>query len=195
MHTTEPSGPLVRASFRLALAGLGIGLRLACRCSGRFRSQLTGKRTVQIGSADGVVHHYVFGVRALVSRAGPADETSVDLCFDNARLGVITLVSPRAIGRIVRALLERRATYTGNAVLVLWFFALTRFVLPLARTAPLRTPLPNAYIEPDPRSRVASRIVREAAVNELDPGWSAAHRQRAKMIMLRGSAGESVRLW
>jgi hypothetical protein len=37
--------------------------------------------------------------------------------------------------------------------------------------------------------------VREPAVDALDPHWIAAHRQRARMVMIRGSAGEDVKLW
>jgi hypothetical protein len=184
-----------RVLFRWALAGLGLGLRLACRWSARFRAQVAHERTVEIGSADGVARRYEFSPRGVTSRPGRADHPDVGVCFDNARLGLVTLVSPHAVGRIVRALLDRSAQYEGNAVLVLWFFGLTRFVLPLGRMAPLRTPLPDAYLEHDAHSRVAARIVREPAADELDPNWLAAHPQRARMVMIRGSAGEAVRLW
>ena len=142
MHSHNPSGLLVRSAFHLALAALGLGLRVACRCSARFRSQLTAERTVQIGSADGVFYRYEFATRSVTARSGWTANAAVSLCFDNARLGVITLVSPQAVGRIVRALLDRLAEYEGNAVLVLWFFGLTRYVLPLARSKPLPAPLP-----------------------------------------------------
>jgi hypothetical protein len=195
MRSRNPGGPLTRVLFRCALAGLGVGLQLACRWSARFRGQLAHARTVEVGSADGVFHRYEFSLQGVKSRAGRADKPDVGLCFDNARLGLVTLISPHAVGRIVHALLERSAEYEGNAVLVLWFFGLTRFVLPIGRTAPLPTPLPDAYAQHDPNSRVAVRIVREPVADELDPSWLAAHRARAGMMMIRGSAGESVRLW
>ena len=195
MHSRNPSGHLWRAAFGATLALLGCGLEVARRSSTRFRAQLAHVRTVQVGSADGVCHHYSFSAGRVSSRRGAAEGADVSLCFDNAGLGLKTLLSPHAVGRIVHALLARDAEYQGNAVLVLWFFALTRYVLPVGRTAPQRDALPGAYIEHDPRSRVASRIVREAVSAELDPAWGAAHIQHARMVMPRGSAGEAVRLW
>lgn len=182
-------------ALRMLLAALGIGLRVACRMSPRFRAQLAHERTVQIGSADGVWHHYHFTPRRVASHARRIDGPDVGLCFAHAGLGVATLLSPRAVGRIVRALLDGEAQYEGNAVLVLWFFGLTRFLLPVGRTAPLRSPLPDAYLAPDREARVAARVVREPAVAALDPAWAAAHRQHARMVMPRGSAGEGVKLW
>ncbi|MGE0373440.1 MAG: hypothetical protein AB7O21_17290 [Gammaproteobacteria bacterium] len=191
----KPSGPVARAAFRCALAGLGAGLRLACLASARFRAQLAHARIVQVGSADGVFHHYRFSPRTVASFRGRVANPDVGVCFDNAWHGLVTLLSPRAVGGIVHALREETAEYEGNAVLVLWFFGLTRFVLPVGRTAPLREPPPDAYIAHDPRSRVAGRIVREPVTHALDPGWIGAHAQRAKMVMPRGAAGDAVRLW
>ena len=194
-ESSNPSGPLTRALFRGTLAFLGFAMQIACRASAHFRSQVGHPRTVYIGSADGVHRVFYFTPRALTTRAGRIENPSVGLCFDNAWLGIVTLLSPRAVGRINTALLERKAEYEGNAVLVLWFFALTRFVLPIARTAPLKSPPPDEYIAHDPNSKVSSRIVREPAANELDPNWTAAHARHAQMVMPRGSAGEAVRLW
>ena len=194
-ESSNPSGPLTRALFRGTLAFLGLALQIACRASAHFRSQVAHPRTVYVGSADGVHRVFDFTPRAVTSRAGRIENPSVGICFENAWLGIVTLLSPRAVGRINNALLERKAEYEGNAVLVLWFFALTRFVLPIARTAPLKSPPPDAYIEHDPNSKVASRIVIEPAASELDPAWTAAHARHAQMIMPRGSAGEPVRLW
>jgi len=186
---------MVKSIFRLALAILGTGMGLACRLSDTFRRQVTRDLTVQIGSADGVFHHYVFTPRTVTSHSGPAVAPTLSLCFDNAGQGFSTLVSPHAVGRIVHALLESTAEYQGNAVLLLWFYGLTRFVLPIGRTGRLRAAPPDAYIAPNPDSKVAGRIVREPPTTELDPTWELAHQQRAKMVMIRGSAGESVPMW
>jgi hypothetical protein len=108
---------------------------------------------------------------------------------------LLALASPHAVGKIVHALLEGGANYQGNGVLVLWFFALTRYVLPTGLIRPLRDPLPDSYVAHNPKSAVASRITREPEATELDPEWIDVHRLRAKMCMIRGSAGESVPMW
>jgi hypothetical protein len=195
MRSSDIGRWFARHSFALVLISLGLGLRLACRWSERIRSQLTRGVTIQIGSADGVCHHYVFTPRAIASRAGTAREATLSLCFNNAGTGIVTLLSRRAVGRIVHALLERSATYNGNAVIVLWFFGLTRFVMPFGRQTPLAVALPDAYIAPNVESELAARIVREPAVAALDPDWHMAHQQHAKMAMTRGSAGERIPLW
>lgn len=195
MRSHHQSGGILKKLFGFGLAALGKGLELTCRRNATFRKQVTREVTVQIGSAEGVFHHYLFTPRAVTSRRGPAVDPTLSLCFDNARLGILTLASPRAVGKIVHALQGRRAEYRGNAVLLLWFYGLTRFVLPIGKTGRLRVPPPDAYVEPSMQSKVAKQIVREASVEELDPAWEAAHRQRAKMIMIRGSAGEAVAMW
>ena len=195
MRSHNPRGWLDQSLFKLVLAALGAGMVLACRLSDAFRRQVTRDLTIQIGSAEGVFHHYVFAPRAVTSHAGTAAAPTLSLCFDNARQGWLALVSPRAVGKIVHALLEGHAEYAGNAVLVLWLYGLTRFVLPIGRTKPLAIPPPEAYVAPNTRSNVAERIVREPPATELDPNWHVAHRQRAKMAMIRGSAGESIPMW
>jgi hypothetical protein len=195
MRSTNPSGWMMKTLFKLALSALGIAMELACRLNKNFRQQVTRELTIQIGSADGIFHHYRFAPRTITSRAGPAIAPTLNLCFDNARLGFVTLVSPHAVERIVHALLDRSAEYQGNAVLVLWFYGLTRFVLPIGRTARLRVPLPDAYVAPNLSSSVAARIVREPLAMALDPAWHLAHSQRAKMVMIRGSAGDAVAMW
>ncbi len=184
-----------RVAFRLVLAVLGLGLVMACRLSRHFREQVTRTLVVQVGSRDGVFHHYRFRPRALSSHLGRASAPDLSLTFDTARQGWLTLLHPHAIGKIIEALQARKATYTGNAVLVLWFYALTRFVLPIGRTRRDRVALPGSFIAPNPDSAVASRITREPAVQELDPDWKPAHIQRNKMALIKASRGEPFPLF
>jgi len=186
-------GVVARRGFGVLLAVLGLLMEQASRRSRRFRSQITRDVVVEIGSVDGVTRHFVFAAdrRTMISRPGAAvGRPSVALCFESAGLGFFTLLSPRAVGGIVRALLARRATVSGNAVLLLWFYGLTRMVFPLGRQRRLREPLSGAACAPDPSSRVAGRISREPSAAVLDPQWTAAIRQRARMAMLQGVAGE-----
>lgn len=184
-----------RTLFKTMLAVLGKGMEVACRHNADFRIQVTRHLTIEVCSADGVAHHYVFSPRKMASRPGAATDATLSLTFANARQGLLALASPHAPGKIVHALLYGGATYRGNATLVLWFFPLTRFVLPIGKIGPLRKPLPDAYIAHDPHSKVASRIIREPAVEVLDPNWHDAWARRARMVMPRGSAGESVAMW
>lgn len=195
MTSSNPSGRMVRSIFRLLLATLGTGMELACRLSETFRWQVTRDLTIQLGSADGVVHYYVFAPRTVTSHTGPALAPTLSLCFDNAHQGCVTLLSPYAVGKIVHALLDGTAEYQGNAVVLLWFYGLTRFVLPIGRMGPLGIVPPDAYLAPSLDSKVAGRILREPPMTELDPTWTLGHQQRGKMAMLRGSAGESVPMW
>ncbi|MBL8076108.1 MAG: hypothetical protein JNL29_17220 [Nitrospira sp.] len=194
-HSHNPSGWVVRNIFALVLATLGIGLELASRLSETFRRQVTRDLTIQLGSADGVAHHYVFSPRTVTSHRGSALAPTLSLCFDNAGQGCLILASPHAVGKVVHALLDGTVCYQGNAVLLLWFYGLTRFVLPIGRTGCLPVALPEGYLVPNLDSKVAGQIVHEPVTTELDPTWTLAHQQRAKMAMPRGSAGESVPLW
>lgn len=184
-----------RGIFRVVLAVLGLGLVVACKLSQRFREQVTRDLIVQIGSQDGVYHHYVFTPRALSSHFGPTGMPDLSLTFDTAAQGWWTLLHPHAIGKIIEALHARTATYTGNAVLVLWFYALTRYVLPIGRTRRDKVALPDSYVAHNPNSAVASRITREPAVDELDPDWKPAHIQREKMALIKASRGEPFPLF
>ncbi|MGQ0698642.1 MAG: hypothetical protein ACT4PZ_10405 [Panacagrimonas sp.] len=182
--------------FKLALAVIGKGMEQACRHSENFRRQLSRDLTIQIGSADGVAHHYVFTARSVTSRRGAATTPTVDMRFASARQGTLALASPQAVGKIVRALLEGGAELRGNATVLLWFYGLTRFVLPYSRVGPLAKPLTDGYVAHNPKGLVASRITLEPAVTELDANWHGAHQRRATMAMMRSSAGgESVPMW
>lgn len=185
-----------RTLFKMVLATLGQGMELACRSSETFRRQLARELIIEVGSADGVAHHYAFALRSVTSHVGAVAAPTVALKFANARQGLLALASKQAVGRIVHALIEGGAELRGNAVILLWFYGLTRFVLPYSKVGPLAEPLPDGYVAHNPKSLVASRITLEPAVTELDANWHGAHQRRATMAMIRSSAGgESVPMW
>ena len=185
------------AGFGVLLAVLGFLMEVASRLHPTFRRQVTRDLVVEVSSADGAAHHYAFTARSrrAVSRRGPAAEPTIALRFDSASLGLLCLLSPHSVGRIVRALQAERATVRGNPVLLLWFYGLTRVVIPYARQRRVGTPLPNTYSAPDPAGLVAGRIIREPAAARLDPSWTGAVNQRARMAMLRVAAGETIPMW
>lgn len=187
-----------RLLFRLLLGALGLLLHVGRRVSERFRAQITTDLTLEISSADGVAHHYVFrrAGRTFASRSGRAPRTpDLAVRFDSAFLGFRTLIRPDAIGTIMKLLHARRVTYTGNAAHVLWFWSLTRMVLPYGRERSYKENLPGAMAAPNPSSKVEGRITREPVAVELDPHWPQAASAREHMAMIRGSHGEDIPLW
>jgi hypothetical protein len=185
------------AVLGVLLAVLGLLMAASSRVLPAFRRQVTRDVVVEIATAGGVAQHYVFdaATRRMASRRGPAPDPSVTVRFESAWHAVACLLSTRCVGRIHAALLARRATVTGNIVLLLWFYPLTRLVIPYSRQRPLRAPLPGTLPAPDPSSRVAARTVREPAVAALDPAWAGAAERRATMAIMRGARGERIPMW
>lgn len=187
-----------RVLLRILLSVLGALLVVGGRVSRRFRAQVTRDVVIEVTSADGFAHHYAFTgrTRTVRSRRGTA-QGGADLAvrFDTALLGFLTLARTDAIGKVVRLIHQGRVTYTGNAVYVLWFWSLTRMVLPLGRERRQRAPLPGSLLAPDPSSAVADRITREPATDVLDPAWTDAHIAHRRIPLVRGSNGEDVAMW
>lgn len=187
-----------RLLLRVLLSVLGLLLIAGSRVSRRFRAQISRDVVIEIASDDGVAHHYAFTgrTRSLTSRRGraraPAD---LAVTFDTAMLGFLTLIRTDAIGAVVRLLQKRRVTYTGNAAYVLWFWGLTRMVLPLGRERRDHVPLPGALLAPDPAGKATDRITREPVTDTLDPAWHEGHLAQSKMPLVRGSRGEDVAMW
>jgi hypothetical protein len=104
-----------QAPLRGLLIVLGLLMKVAGRYSRAFRRQVTRNVVVEIGSLDGVVHHYVFNgrERSVASHQGPASQATVSLRFESAAQGFWSLLSPNAVGHIVKATLSRRAVMEG----------------------------------------------------------------------------------
>lgn len=188
---------LATRQFKILLGTLGQLMEVAVKRSPAFWRQCTRDVTVEVSSRDGVAYTYAFSNRAMVGRPGPAAPPgpTVALCFETAAEGFRCLSSPKAVGLIVNSLLARRAEVSGNPVLFLWFYGLTRIVIPVGRTGPLPAPLPDSFTAPNPQSKVHARIIREPAVAAVDPAWTAAIAARRKMAMVQGVAGEPVPMW
>lgn len=186
-----------RAVLRVLLFALGLLMAAASRVMPAFRRQVTRDVVVELAASGGVAHHFVFTAanRRMASRPGPATAPTVALRYESAWHMIACLLSTRCVGRIHGALLSRRAEVDGNAVLLLWFYPLTRLVMPYARQRPARAPLPGILAAPDPHSRVAARTLREPAVAELDPAWAGAADRRARMAIMRAAGGDRIPMW
>lgn len=181
--------------LRVLLSVLGRLMVAASRRSRAFQSQCTRDLVLQITAGERVAHHFIFGRRTLASGPGTVPGPEVTLAFDTAWHGFLALSSPRAVHHIVQAMQSGRAKVSGNPALLLWFFALTRIVVPLGRQRPFRSPPPDAFLAPDPASAVADRITRWAPAERIDPAWANGAAQHQKMAMPRGSAGEPIPMW
>jgi hypothetical protein len=186
-----------QASFKMLLRVLGVLMARASRKNTWFRTQVNRDMTIEVTSADGVAHHYVFtrSTRQVESKPGPAPAPTVSVCFDTAGHGLRDLVDPHAVGRIVNGALDGRVVITGNAALLLWFWGLTRIVIPYGRMRRGGAPIDGALTEPNPSSSVEGQIVREPVAHELDPTWETAMAARATLTAVRSPAGEQCPMW
>ena len=179
------------------LAALGLLMALASRVHPGFRRQVTRDVVVEVSGADGAAHHFVFtaATRRMASRRGPAASPDVAVRFDSGVQGLLILLSPTCVGRIVRALQAGRATASGNPVILLWFYGLTRLVIPYSRQRRQRAVVPGTGTGPSGAGALSARIVREPAAAALDRGWAGAAECREQTAMLRVAAGERIPMW
>ena len=186
--------PLELTAFRAVLGLLGVLMRAASHRSPRFRRQVTRDVVVEIASGDGVSRQFVFEAasRTMRSSARQRRRPDVELRFATARDGLRALLSPRAVGRIIEGATYGETRLDGNVQLVLWFYGLTRVVLPIGRSSRPRRAIPVPVRGQETTAPYAARIVREPAVEGLDPEWTAAWTARARTHQLRVGAGEPV---
>jgi hypothetical protein len=182
------------AALQTLLTGLGALMALASRRVDRFRRQVTRDLLLEIGSDDGARQQYRLhaATRRLTLPRPPVERAECTLTFPTARVGLRTLISRRAIGRLVEDMNLGGTRIDGNPVLMLWFHGLTRIVAPIGSTrraagrasVPIRTPERDAPY--------ASRIIREPAVDELSRDWPEAWAARDKLLQIRAATGERL---
>lgn len=181
----------MRLVFRVLLLVVGGAMALASRSVDRFRRQVTRDLVFEISSDDGVSQRFSLhaGPRTMTLGGGEPD---CALRFATAREGVLTLLSPRAVAKIVEGANSGATRIEGNPVLILWFHGLTRIVAPIGRTRRPRRPAPAPMRAPERSADYATRIVREPAVDELARDWPQAWAAREKLLMLRAPAGDPL---
>ena len=167
--------------FRIVLWTLGVLLAAGSRASARVRSQLGREFALVVESADGVARTYFIEKRRVSSRSGATPGARCTLRFRTAAIGTAILLASNAADRIFDGLRSGDVECEGQAAYVLWFYQLAMGLNPLQRRP--RQTWPDAYVVHDPGRKAAKRITREPAVDELDPSWSAAHRQREKLLL------------
>jgi hypothetical protein len=155
---------------------------------------VTRSFTLEVSADRGVARQWRFDGyrRRITTRAGRAVAPEHALRFTRAGDALRALLSPRAIGHIVAGTQRGSIRLEGNAAVVLWFFGLTRRIVAIGPEPGPRRPLPGAHVRPDPRTNGDELIPREPACDTLDPTWTPAWEQRAKLLTVRAIAGEPL---
>ena len=176
--------------FRLVLWLIGALLWIASRTSSRLRLQLARNVRLAVVSKDGVARTYVFRNRHASSHSGVADDASCTIIFQTAAQGARIFLAEDAIKRIVDGLARREVEVKGEATIVLWFYEMVMAYVPWSKSG--SSAMPNGYVAPDPNGKVADRITREPAVEQLDPNWRGANEQRENLVIWQVGKGADV---
>jgi hypothetical protein len=185
--------------LRLLLFTLGQGLALTSRISPSVRSQVTRTLTFEVSTDDGVVRQFHFNGqrRRIATEAGHSCSPAQALRFPSSGQALRVLLSPRCVGKIVDGLQNGTIRLQGSLFLAFWFFGLTRKLGPIGRENGRREtgpsgPLPDRYVQHDPRANGSEQIIIEPAVTQLDPHWANAWEQRGKLLIVRATTGEPM---
>lgn len=178
---------LADSALRLLLFFLGHGLALGSMFMPSVRSQITRTLVLELAAGDRVARHWVFDatLRRATTYSGPAAAPECRVHFASSWQGCCTLISPRAVDKIVSGILHGGVTLRGSAFVLLWFYGLTRRLVKFGQPSGPRYRIPGAYLAHDPAACGAETIVIEPAVVRLDPAWKAAWRARANLMIIR----------
>jgi hypothetical protein len=180
--------------LRLLLFTLGQGLALTSRISPSVRSQITRTLTFEISTDDGVVRQWHFNNqrRRIATSAGRTRQPTNVLHFPSSAAALRVLLSPHCPRRIAKGMQHGTIRVAGALFAVLWFLGLARTFVKIGRENGPHEPLPDPYVQHDPRSNGSEQIIIEPAVDRLDPHWTNAWEQRAKLLIVRATTGEPM---
>jgi len=180
--------------LRLLLFTLGQGLALTSRISPSVRSQVTRTLTFEISTDDGVVRQWHFNgqQRRIATGAGCSRSPTHALRFPSSGEALRVLLSPHCSGQIVDGVQHGTIRVEGSLFVAFWFFGLTRKLAAIGRENGPRGPLPDPYLQHDPRSNGSEQIIIKPAIDQLDPQWTNAWEQRAKLLIVRATTGEPM---
>lgn len=182
------------ALLRLLLFTLGQLLALASRIIPSVRSQVTRTLTFEISTDDGVARQWHFNApqRRITTRAGSSLPSTNALRFPTSGSALRVLLSLHRERLMVEGIQRGTTRIEGALFAMYWFFGLTRKVIAIGRENGPIAPMPNPYLRHDPRSNGAEKIIIEPAVERLDPKWTNAWEQRAKLLGVRATTGEPM---
>jgi hypothetical protein len=182
------------ALLRLLLFTLGQWLALASRISPSIRAQVTRTLTFEISTDDGVVRQWHFNApqRRITTRGGRPRPSTNALRFPSSGAALRVLLSPHCARLIAEGMQHGTTRVEGALPAVYWFLGLTRKLIAIGRENGPRGPLPEPYTRHDPRSNGSEQIIIEPAIDHLDPTWTSAWEQRAKLLGVRATTGEPM---
>jgi len=187
---------VLKIVFDVLLLTVGLLLVVASRFRRRIQSQITRDVLFEIASDDGVARRFGLhaATRTISLEAVSEQRPDTTVRFGCALDGIRTLVSTRTTARIVEGMNYGNTRLEGNPVLLLWFHALTRTVVPIGSTRrPRLWRLPPIKVrEPERHAPWAARITREPAIDQLDPTWQEAWVAREKLLQVRACNGEPL---
>lgn len=178
--------------LRVVLRCLGLMFAIAGRCSARFRAQVTSRRVIELCTDDGLAYHFVCANRRVCLRGGPAPDADLQLRGANAGNLLAILLSPRGVARVTQGMLDESISLRGDAFLLLWFWGLAQMCVRIARPPRLPAIPPDGYVAATSSESVSQRTTRLPVADTLDPDWPAAHQAHQCILMVRGSAGETI---
>ena len=183
-----------RTLLRFLLFTLGHGLALASRILPSVRSQVTRTLTFEISTDDGVTRQWHFNApqRRITTGAGRPRPSTNALRFPSSGEAVRVLFSPSWARLVVEGIQHGTTRIEGALFAAYWFFGLTRKIIAIGPENGPRGPLPDPYLRHDPRSNGSEQIIIEPAVERLDPKWTNAWEQRAKLLGVRATTGEPM---
>jgi hypothetical protein len=180
--------------LRLLLFTLGQWLALASRISPSIRSQVTRSLTFEISTDDGVVRQWHFNApqRRITTRGRRPRPSTNALRFPSSGAALRVLLSPHCARLIAEGMQHSTTRVEGALFAVYWFLGLTRKFIAIGFENGPRGPLPDPYIRHDPRSNGSEQIIIEPPIDHLDPTWTSAWQQRAKLLGVRATTGEPM---
>jgi hypothetical protein len=185
---------ITRPVLTVLLGSLGAGLAVLSRFKWSVRAQVTRTLSLEISTADGVCRRWYFDgrTRRITSTTRPSGEPDHQIHFRSSSQALGALTSRRAIDKMVAGIAQHQMQLRGHAFILVWFYGLTRQLVRIGRTRGPRRPVPGGYVRPDPSRDGPEPIIREPAVEELDPDWQNAWTARARLWTVRAGNREPM---
>lgn len=172
--------------FRLLLVTLGTVLAIASRTSSRVADQLARDMVIVLSSKQ-IARAFVIKDRRLSSTTVIPDKPTLWVRFSTPMVGVRIFAASNTIGQIVDGFGNGEVICEGEAAHLLWFYELAIGLLPGRINK--EEVWPDSYTKPNDNHKASDRIIREPVLDELDPNWTDAHKQREKTILWQVGRG------